>query len=132
MNSPFHPMVRRTFNRMVNSWERASDCRHPGALREPAYRAPHVPFELRSHFAFEELRAQARRVTQARDAVVQLITDTSDGVHSAIKAAYRVSNLLNTSASQDVHKNQVSGLMCSERLAKVSCAASFQRTLGII
>lgn len=131
MNSPSHPMVRRTLNRMANSWERASACGHSGAL-EFAYRAPHAPCESQSRFAVGELRAKFRRTTSDRDALERLRLRTSNGNNSSVRAASRVSNRPDTTASEHVHKNQVPGRMWSEGLAEVNCAARNRRRLGIV
>lgn len=131
MNSPSHPMVRRTLNRMVNSWERASACGHSGA-RELAYRAPHAPCELQSRFAVGELRAKFRRTTWDRDALERLRLSTSNGNNSSVKAASRVSNRPDTTASEHVHWNQVPGRMWSEGVVEVNCAARNRRKLGIV
>jgi hypothetical protein len=132
MNSPFHPMVRKTLNRVVNSWERASACGHSGALPELAYRAPHAPCESQSRFAFGELRAKFRRTTSDRDALERLRLRTSDLNNSAVKAASRVSKRPYTTASEHVHKYQVPGRMWNDRVAEVNCAARNRRRLGTV
>src|SRR6266851_1102798 len=109
MNWPFHSLVSNTLNRTVSSWDPASASGQSGALRELAYRAPHAPCESQSHFVFGELRAKIRRTTSDRDALKRLHLRTSDGKNSAVKAATKVSNRADRTASEHVHKNQVPG-----------------------
>lgn len=87
MNSPFHPMVRKTLNRNVNSWEPSSACLHSVALSELADRAPHAPYESKYCFAFGNSRAKFRRATSPGDGLKRLGLRVPDGQDSAFRAA---------------------------------------------
>ena len=131
MNSPVHSLVSKTLNRIVNSWERAAVCGHPGTLPELAYRAPHAPYESQSYFVFKELRAKFHRTTSDRDALKRLRLSTSDCKNSVVRAASRVSNRPDRTASEHVNKNQVPTRMWSD-VAEMKYAARIQRMHGIV
>ena len=132
MNWPFHSLVSKILNRPVSSWDRAPAGGHSEALREIACRAPHAPRELQSHFVFGELRVEIRRTTSDHDALKRLQLRTSGGKNSAVKAAHKVSNSPDRTATEHAHKNQAPGRMWSDRVGEVKCATSIQRMLGIV
>ena len=132
MNWPFHSMISKMLNRAASSWDRASACGHSGARREPAYPAPHAPCESQSHFLFGELRVKIRRTTSDHDALKRLQLRTSDGKNSAVRAARKVSNSPDRTATEHAHKNQAPGRMWSDRVGEVDCATRIQRMLGIV
>jgi hypothetical protein len=132
MNWPFHSMVSGMLNRTVSSWDRASACGYPEALRELACRAPHAPSQLQSYFVFRELRAKIRRSSSDCDVLKHLQLGASDGKNSAVKATSKLSHRPDKRASEHVHKNQVPGRRWSDRIAEANCAARFQQMLGTV
>jgi hypothetical protein len=132
MNSPSHPEVPKTLSRTGNSSERALRYRHPGALRELAYRAPHAPYVSQSRFALRELGAKVPRKTPDRNTPKQLRLRTFEYEDPAVKAAGTVSNRPICTTPEHVHKNQVPGRMWSYRVGPGTRSARLQRILGIV
>jgi hypothetical protein len=126
MTSSFNPIVRRSFNQTVSSWDGASPCVHSSELRELTDRAPHAPNESKYCFVFRKFRATFRRTTSACDALKRWGLKGPGGQDSALRAARRDLNAVGGRASLRVVQKHSPEELLFGSVADLSRAAATQ------